>query len=239
MSHLNYNKEGKFRICQLTDLHLSSQPERQEKNEKTLNIMKSAIESQKPDFLALTGDISHGENNGKLLEGIASVCQDYRIPWAVALGNHDGNEEGDALDREGLADLLETLPMSLFKKGPEDIMGYGNFFITVGEKSSPDWALFFIDSNNRREVPSKDGGMESAYDYIYRNQIDWYLKESEELEKRFGKKLGELAFCQSVFPAFTIPYRNTTKYGVTTPVSASATNTSAVPKQTPVCLPPW
>ena len=194
MHHLNYNEQGGFRICQLTDLHLSSKPEREENNKKTLELIKSVIQSQKPDLLALTGDISHGENNGKLLEDIATVCQHYKIPWAATLGNHDGNEEGDALNREELADLLETLPMSLFKKGPQDIMGYGNYFISVGDENSPDWALVFIDSNNRRDVPSKDGGMESAYDYIHRNQIDWYLKESEALEKRFGKKLSELAF---------------------------------------------
>ena len=202
MSHLNFNEEGKLRICQMTDLHLSSKTECQENNIKTLRMMRAVIESQKPDLLALTGDICHGENNGKLLVEIAEICAQYKLPWVVALGNHDGNEEGDALNREELAKLLESLPMSLFKSGPEDIMGFGNFFITVGEKSSPDWALVFIDSNNKRDVPSADGGKERAYDYIYRNQIDWYLKYSHALEERFGKKLGELAFFHNPLPEY-------------------------------------
>ena len=66
MNQLNYNEQGGYRICQLTDLHLSSKPEREENNKKTLELIKSVIHSQKPDLLALTGDISHGENNGKL-----------------------------------------------------------------------------------------------------------------------------------------------------------------------------
>ncbi len=201
MKHLDFNKQGKFRICQVTDIHLAGAG-REETDLKTLALVKKVILSEKPDLLVITGDISNNQGNDEQLKKLADICAGTDTLWACILGNHDGTEPEDTLDRKALGDFIPTLQNSLFEKGPEDIEGYGNYFITVGKPEAPAWALVFIDSNNRRLYPGKDGIEVKGYDYIYRNQIDWYMKESERLEQRFGHKLGELAFFHNPLPEY-------------------------------------
>jgi len=201
MKHLNFNKDGKFRICQVTDIHLGGF-ERAATDTQTLEMIRKAITFEKPDLLVVTGDMSNNKGNDERLKMLADVCAETGILWACILGNHDGTEKNDTLDRKALGDFIPTLKNSLFEKGPEDIKGYGNYFITVGKPEAPSWALVFIDSNNNRSYPGKDGNEIKGYDYIYRNQIDWYMKESERLEKQFGRKLGELAFFHNPLPEY-------------------------------------
>lgn len=201
MKHLNFNSEGKFRICQVTDIHLGG-GERAATDAQTLELIRNVITDQKPDLLVVTGDITNNTGNDERLKMLADVCAETGTLWACILGNHDGTEKNDTLDRKALGDFIPTLPNSLFEKGPDDIEGYGNYFITVGKPEAPAWALVFIDSNNRRYYPGKDGSPASGYDYIYRNQIDWYIKESEKLEQQFGYQLGQLAFFHNPLPEY-------------------------------------
>lgn len=200
MKHLDFNKEGKFRICQVTDLHLSGGCE--EANQKTLELVKKVIVSEKPDLLVVTGDISNHEGNDERLKKLADVCAENDTLWACILGNHDGTAENDTLDREALGDFIPTLKNSLFEKGPDNIQGYGNYVITVGKAEAPSWALVFVDSNNNRYYPGKDEEKIRGYDYIHRNQIDWYIKESQQLEQKFGYLPGELAFFHNPLPEY-------------------------------------
>ncbi len=202
MKHLDFNKEGKFRICQVTDIHLRG-GELEEDDLKTLALIKKIVISEKPDLLVVTGDISNNEGNDEHLKMLADVCAQTNTKWACALGNHDGTEPRDTLDRKALGDFIPTLKNSLFEKGPEDIQGYGNYFITVGKAGAPSWALVFIDSNNNRTYPAKNANeTNKGYDYIYSNQIAWYIEESQRLEERVGHKLGELAFFHNPLPEY-------------------------------------
>lgn len=202
MKHLDFNSDGKFRICQVTDTHMQGAG-REELDLKTLELVKKVIISEKPDLLVVTGDISHNESNGEWLKMLADVCAETDTLWACVLGNHDGTELRDKLDRKALGDFIPTLGNSLFEKGPDNIQGYGNYFITVGKAGAPSWALVFIDSNNNRPYPAKNANeTNNGYDYIYRNQIAWYLEQSQQLEEKVGHQLGELAFFHNPLPEY-------------------------------------
>ena len=56
---LRFNEKGKFKIIQLTDLHLS---DGEDLDKNTLDVMKKLIDWEKPDFAAVTGDLVSGYN---------------------------------------------------------------------------------------------------------------------------------------------------------------------------------
>jgi len=54
---LEFNKDGKFKIVQFTDLHFG---ETLEEDEQTYELMKMVIDKEQPDLVAVTGDVVSG-----------------------------------------------------------------------------------------------------------------------------------------------------------------------------------
>jgi len=60
MVHLKMNDNNKFKVMQLTDLHLG-EPGQHKSDEETLILIDSLLFKEKPDFVAITGDIVSGQ----------------------------------------------------------------------------------------------------------------------------------------------------------------------------------
>ncbi len=54
---LKFNKDGKFKIVQFTDLHFG---EYDDLDEQTYQMMVEILKAEKPDFVAITGDVVSG-----------------------------------------------------------------------------------------------------------------------------------------------------------------------------------
>jgi hypothetical protein len=103
--------------------------------------------------------------------------------------------------------ILQTLPFSLSKPGPEHVDGVGNFYLQIlGPASSPFplSTLFFLDSHG--QIPSEV--REPDYDPIKQSQIDWFTKTSkaqrsarEVSEDNFGFHLS-LVFLHIPLPEY-------------------------------------
>ena len=80
---------------------------------------------------------------------------------------------------------MQGLPYALVEPGPEDIHGVGNYVLQV---YSPDASatqvltLYFLDSGAYAKGIADWLGFwaPSEYDWIHRDQIDWFLKESSK-----------------------------------------------------------
>ena len=70
---------GKFRIVQLTDLHLGEDPDR---DAQTVQMIKNLISKENPDFVAITGDVVSGQDN---FLGKMSFWTDSASPLIVLL----------------------------------------------------------------------------------------------------------------------------------------------------------
>ena len=66
--------------------------------------------------------------------------------------------------------------MSLSQPGPKDISGIGNYVLQVhgATEDKTATALYFIDSGSYSQT-NIDG-----YDWIKRNQVEWYISELQE-----------------------------------------------------------
>lgn len=79
--------------------------------------------------------------------------------------------------------LIETLPYSLSKSGPDDIDGVGNYYIEIlGKGSSKHSAVtvYLLDSHSY----SPDERRFKGYDWIKKNQIDWFRQTASGLKKK-------------------------------------------------------
>ena len=55
---LRFGADNKFKIMQLTDLHMG---EDEELNQKTVDLIENMIGKERPDFIAITGDLVSGQ----------------------------------------------------------------------------------------------------------------------------------------------------------------------------------
>jgi predicted MPP superfamily phosphohydrolase len=153
-----------FRILQITDPHLAYYilDEFNAVN-KTLNLMEKAIKKTKPNLIALTGDNVTGPSNMHYGKKLIKFLDGFDIPYLLVMGNHDGeafmNKE-DIPRQEKLAAFFETGKYSLFKRGPHEVYGTGNYGVhLVNEQGELLWGLVMFDTNR---------------DYLRANQVAWY-----------------------------------------------------------------
>lgn len=171
-----YNQ--KFKICQLTDLHMraGSHPcedpeprlrdgETCDADRKTLEFINDALDSEKPDFIVYTGDMIYGEGSGDpetaLLKALAPAIE-RQIPFAAIFGNHDGEAPGNNAE---LMQIMEELPFSLAQAGSENATGVGNYMLTASVNKHPALAMYFMDTHTRKD--------KFGYDYIHKSQLDY------------------------------------------------------------------
>ena len=218
---LHINKDGRFKIMQISDLHLSTGPgncrdpepptlrAHCEADPRTFKFVNLVLDQEKPDLIILSGDQVNGETAPDAQSAffkIAAVCSQRKIPYAVIFGNHD--DEG-SLSREALMQLNQNLPYSLSEPGPPSPDGVGNYVVEVlGRSGSTHSALtlYLLDTHSY----SPDEHQFRGYDWLKKNQIDWFRSTAQELRHKqshtgYAHKHMDMAFIHIPLPE----YRNT------------------------------
>ena len=192
---LHINSDGKFKILQLADLHLATgvgicrdaePPEHDgghcEADTRTLAFVARILDEEKPNLVILSGDQVNGETAPDAQSAIykfAAPLIERKIPYAAIFGNHD--DEG-SLSRTALMQLITDLPYSLSEAGPTTLDGVGNYYIEIyGRGGSPHSALtlYLLDTHGY----SPDERQFRGYDWLKKNQIDWFKATASELKR--------------------------------------------------------
>ncbi|KAJ9142703.1 Calcineurin-like phosphoesterase [Pleurostoma richardsiae] len=190
------NDNGKFKILQVADLHLSTGvgkcrdavPDgynggKCEADPRTLDFVTKILEDEKPDLIVLSGDQVNGETAPDAQSAIFKYAQlfiKHKVPYVSIFGNHD--DEG-SLPRPGQMALIETLSYSLSKAGPDDLDGVGNYYIEVlaqGKSSHSALTVYLLDTH----AYSPDERRYKGYDWIKKSQIDWFTQTAEGLKAK-------------------------------------------------------
>lgn len=191
---LKFNADKTFKIVQFTDLHVKWQDPR---SDVAFERIKQVLQDEKPDFVILTGDIIYSAPALDNLLSVLKAVADHKIPFSIVFGNHD-DEQGAS--KEELLRVAESFPNSLTADEVPEISGVGNYALAVrssdGKKDAA--VLYCIDSNTYSTLPGVKG-----YDYIKRDQIDWYNQRSAGFTKaNGGKPLPSLAFFHIALPEY-------------------------------------
>jgi len=98
---VKFNKDGQFKIVYLTDLHFVST--RPDECAKTFARMDFIMGEEKPDFIAITGDVLFRAPAGDMLKSIVAKLDSYETPYAIVFGNHDAEQD---LSRAQMSEII-------------------------------------------------------------------------------------------------------------------------------------
>jgi 3',5'-cyclic AMP phosphodiesterase CpdA len=163
-------REGRdeFRILWFTDTHFDAILS---KNNRTRDLMRQTIGKTDPDLIILTGDLAIGfVFNGPRVRNLVNFLDSFGVPYAAVLGNHDA--EG-WYDRNAVGRVWQEGKHSLFRMGPNNIHGVGNYaFNIVDHEGNFVYTMVGLDSGSY--LDSKPFNLGGTYDYIRECQVDWY-----------------------------------------------------------------
>ena len=188
---LRFDKAGKFKILQFTDIHYLYNSYR---SDSAMAMIGRAIKEEKPDLVIVTGDVVCSKNTKKAWLALSKTFIDAGIPWAVTLGNHDVEFE---LTGEEIMETICGLPNCVAENGPTEISGSGNYVLKVNSYNSSETkaVLYFLDTHTRLK---KEKGW-GYFDWIRAEQIQWYREQS----KKFTMENGGMPYPSLAF--FHIP----------------------------------
>lgn len=191
---------GKFKVLQFTDTHyIAGDP----RSIRALNNVREMLDAERPDLVIHTGDIIFGKPAEQGLREILAPISERKIPFVVALGNHDGQHD---LTRKGVADTVKTIPYCL-NKCIDNIYGDTNELVTLGTSTdgAPEWVFYLFDSGDINTIPGMEG-----YDFIHFDQIAWHRQWAEKFKaKNGGTPIPSMAFFHIPVPEFTYALRDT------------------------------
>lgn len=190
---LKFNKAGKFKIVQFTDVHyVHGNP----KSEISVERINEVLDAEKPDLVLFTGDVIYGTPAEEGLRTIMNLASSRKIPFGLTFGNHD-DEQG--LTRTQLFDILKTIPYNL-TDSVAGVSGASNFILPLksadGKKEVA--VLYCMDSHAYSQIKEIGG-----YDYIKFNQMQWYRENSARFTRQNGGiPLPSLAFFHIALPEY-------------------------------------
>ena len=184
---LTFGENGKFKIVQFTDLHWKHGDPTAA---RTVETVKTILAAEKPDMVVITGDIVWNVPDREPWTELAKIFEDAKIPFAVTLGNHDG-ETNTEITQSEIFDILLRSPYFVGDKGPENISGTGNCVLPVyGRNNKVAALLYCFNSNTYSSNPRLSG-----YEPVFFDQIVWYREQSDRYTaQNDGKPLPALAF---------------------------------------------
>lgn len=206
---LKFKEDGTFRIMQFTDTQ-----DGPALKSATAMFLRDSIETYKPDLIVLTGDnISGGSCTTVTLAEAAiarfmTIFEDYGAPVAAVFGNHDSE---CLANREMQMEMYEKYDCFIGCAG-EDLTGCGTYNLPIlsSDGSKVAYNIWMFDSLTYNEesdatipgtfptYPENDLG---GYACVHKDQIDWYVKTSNELKaENGGEPVPSLLFQHIVVP---------------------------------------
>ena len=186
---VSFNKGGKLKIVQVTDIHwVAGKPETADAAAN----MNRVLDEEKPDIVIYTGDITTGKPATEGLDKALEPVIRRGIPYAVTFGNHDDEQD---LTRPQLYEYIKS------KEGCLNAKTEGRDFvitITAQDGKQAKAALYVMDSNAYSTIEGLKG-----YGWFLPEQIAWYTQTSHELTaSNSGKPLPALAFFHIPLPEY-------------------------------------
>ena len=209
---LHFSKEGRFKIVQFADTHLSDSEPRGTGETPKVMTQRAArmrdglfaticgiLDSERPDLVIFTGDnVLVPDLAFDRFRELVGPMIERKIPWAAVMGNHDF-EFTKKSNREVMT-FLETLPYSLCERGPYSLGGGGNYVLPVQAHGSSriSAAFYCMDSGDYADAKFSDG-----YAWFSHDTVGWFRGKSRELTAaNGGTPLPALAFFHIPFPEF-------------------------------------
>ncbi len=191
---LKFNKEGKFKIVQFTDVHMKyGNPA----SDVAIERMNEVLEAEKPDLVIFTGDMVWSKPAAEGLRRVMEPVVAHKVPFGVVYGNHD---EEQGLSPEELYEVIKTIPYNITPDRVKGLSGFTNYILPVqaSDGKKPAATLYCLDSHTYAQQKGVGG-----YAWFNFDQIHWFLENSAAITKRNGgTPLPALAFFHIPLPEY-------------------------------------
>ncbi len=169
-----------FNILQLTDIHWNNNTSTQESKRYLDKVLKeAAAHCGKIDLVELTGDqfmLSNAYHVDSFIKYFEQKSEEYGFKYASIWGNHDHH---GLYNPNWLSQRFAKAKNSIHIDLEDDLYGRSNFVINLTKDGSVKWQIANLDSgasfSETAVSPFRD------YDYIRKDQTDWWLKEHEKV----------------------------------------------------------
>lgn len=183
-AQLQFGKDGKFEILVLADVQ-----DVYPLQEDTLQYIREAIDTVKPDLVVFNGDnivIDDERAYDQLLEVLAERDQKFTFVF----GNHDSEDR--KYSREELLAFYQKYDECLAYDADPALHGCAthNLPILSSDGSKVAFNLWMFDSGDY----IAEGENKGEYDCVRKDQIEWYKNVSKKLEEENGGKVPSIAF---------------------------------------------
>ena len=190
---LKFNKQGKFKIVQFTDVHyIYNDP----KSDEAITTMNVVLSTENPDFIVFTGDLIFGKPAKESLETVLNQVLKYKIPFAVTFGNHD-NEQG--LSNDELYDIVKLNPCNImpnYRLQPDYVLS-----VKTNDSKKDAALLYCLESHSYSKIKEVD----SYYAWFTFGQVNWYLNKSLNYTKQNNNDpVPALAFFHIPLPEYRL-----------------------------------
>ncbi|RDA85896.1 hypothetical protein CP532_2698 [Ophiocordyceps camponoti-leonardi (nom. inval.)] len=205
---LMFNADDKFQISIFEDLHMGENawdPWGHQQDLRTVKVVESVLDAEKPDLVVFNGDIITGENaflenSTKVIDMLAAPLLRRSLPWASTYGNHDHSlklSAADILAHEQRWPNARTKKMASGRDA-----GVSNYYLPVygseccDAKCTPELLLWFFDSRGglRFQERNEDGSPRPQPDWVDTSVVEWFQQAQANLTQQYGRALPSLAF---------------------------------------------
>jgi hypothetical protein len=218
---LRFRADRRFKIVQFTDTQ-----DGQDTDPRTVALIGAVLDDQRPDLVVFTGDQLTSKPKTaadvrRAIDNIVRPVEERKIPWLVTFGNHDEDHTArTGVDREGQLAIYRSYPHNLNQPSPKGVTGTGNMHATVkaSRGETPAFNVWALDSG--KYAPPKLGEQAvgedfllgwtwmPTWDWIKQDQVEWYVRSSERLEREAGHKVPSLMFFHIPLQEFRQMYEN-------------------------------
>lgn len=189
---MKFGQDGKFKIVQFNDTQDGPRTDR-----RTLELMDAVLDSEKPGFVVINGDVIDGKpatatEVKQAINNVVQPMESRKIPWALTFGNHDEDSlsKGTKMTEAKILEFVHSYEYNVNTK-EDEIFGSSNsqLLINSSQGNKPVFGVWLLDSG--RYAPDEIAGQDfeglKSYDWIRPEQIDWYRETSRATEVRHGK----------------------------------------------------
>lgn len=176
---MNFNHTH-FNILQLSDIHMSMVDDLDYHLSFVDLTIKDSIKRCKDkgeqlDLIVLNGDIFTFADKRTVNE-VFDFIDSHKIPWTFTFGNHD--DQGYYHDHY-IEETIVKKNYAMFKSLDDDVSGRSNFVISLkgdigGGTQGTVYQLYFFDSHSYQFHDY------FGYDYVKKDQIEWYERVMED-----------------------------------------------------------
>lgn len=168
-----------FVVLNISDIQLGEGEALTTNGDYSFALIDELVKRTEPDLITVSGDNLLGfMGSYATVEKLASLD----IPWALVMGNHDGQ---DTITEDWCAYIAAEAENSLFSFGPKD-MGFGNYIINISQDGEIIHSLYMMDTHDGASYTLADGSVIEGYDHLWENQFDWYKWAVEGLAELEG-----------------------------------------------------